>query len=257
MPQKKIIIANWKMNFGIKESVKFARKLLSLLKKKNPKDDIVICSSFTTLDGLGRILKNANIALGAQNVCQSANRTWTGEVSALMLKEVGCKYIIVGHSERREKLGETDEQINAKIKLVMENGIIPILCVGETMHERNKKITNKKIASQIQKDLDGVNIKSNQKIIVAYEPIWSISDGKRPSITPALQEIEEAHKLIFKILTDKYSANVVKKSFRVIYGASLHSKNINEIFSSEYVQGGLVGGASLKVGEFFGMIMRA
>lgn len=256
MSLKKIIIANWKMNFDIEESVKFVRKLLFLLKNKKSKDDIVICSSFTALDRLGHILKNTSISLGAQNVCESDSGIWTGEVSALMLKEVGCKYVITGHSERREKLGETDKQVNAKIKLALENCITPILCVGETSDERNKKMTNKKIASQIKQDLDGVNMKQNQNIIVAYEPIWSISDGKRPSITPTLKEIEYAHKLIFKILINKYSADIVKKSFRIIYGASLHSKNINEIFASEYVHGGLVGGASLKINEFFNMITR-
>ncbi len=254
--QKKIIIANWKMNFGVEDSVKFARKLLSLLKNKNPKDDVVICSSFTTLDKLGKTLKKTKISLGAQNVGEAASGTWTGEVSALMLKEVGCEYVICGHSERREKLNETDSQVNTKIKLVMENGMTPILCVGETRDERNKKMTNKKVSSQVKKCLEGVNVKFNQKIIVAYEPIWSISDGKHPSVTPTAKEIEDVHKLIFKILIDKYSADVVKKSFRVIYGASLHSKNINEIFASEYVQGGLVGGASLKVDEFSKMIMR-
>lgn len=255
--QKKIIIANWKMNFGVEDSVKFARKLLSALKNKTQKDDVVICSSFTTLDKLGKTLGKSKISLGAQNVAQAESGTWTGEVSASMLKEVGCEYVICGHSERREKLNETDSQVNAKIKLVMENGMTPILCVGETREERKKKMTNKKITSQVKKDLDGVEVKSGQKIIVAYEPIWSISDGKHPSVTPTAKEIEDVHKLIFKILIDKYSAATVKKSFRVIYGASLHSKNINEIFSSVYVQGGLVGGASLKVDEFSKMILRA
>jgi triosephosphate isomerase len=256
MLQKKIIIANWKMNFGVKESVDFVSQLLDSINNQETKDDVVICASFTALDALNKFLENSKVFLGAQNVGEAREGTWTGEVSALMLKEVGCGYVIVGHSERREKLGETDSQVNSKIKLVMENGMIPILCVGETRSERENKLTNSKVSSQLEQDLEGVQVGEGQEVIVAYEPIWSISDGKNPSVTPTVEEIEEVHKLIIKILVDKYSQDKVENLFRVIYGASVHSKNINDIFSSEYVQGGLVGGASLKIDEFLKMVKR-
>lgn len=256
MAQKKIIIANWKMNFGIQQSVEFVSSLLNSLKDKETKDDVVICSSFTTLDALNKLLDKSKIFLGAQNVGEASSGTWTGEVSAAMLREVGCKYIIVGHSERREKLHETDEQINSKMKLVIENEMIPILCIGETRSERENKLTNSKVALQIEKDLENIEIDANKKIIIAYEPIWSISDGKHPSVTPTVEEIEDVHKLIIKILEEKYSKKLFKESFKVIYGASVHSKNVNNIFASDYIQGGLIGGASLKIDEFVKIILR-
>jgi triosephosphate isomerase len=256
----KILIANWKMNLNVKQSIDFIKQLKSKLKKIKLKNKVVICPSFTALEGAGQALKGSKIALGAQNVAQAKCGTWTGEVSIQMLKEVGCKYVIVGHSERRQNLAETDEQINAKVRLVLEHQLTPILCVGETRQERKRGLTNRIIARQVKKGLEEVKLIQNSKfkiqnsIIIAYEPIWAISDGKHPAQIPTVKEIEKVHKLIFNILNKKYSAAIVKKSCQLIYGGSVNSKNIAELFSSDYIQGGLIGGASLKVGEFSKMI---
>ena len=196
----KLIIANWKMNFGVKQSVSFIKQLKKRLKNVEIKNKIVICPSFTAFEQVGKLLTGSKISLGAQNVAQAEKGTWTGEVSVDMLKELGCKYVIIGHSERRQNLGETDSQVNAKIKLVLENNITPILCCGETRSERKRKLTSKKIATQVKKGLDGVKIAKGQKLIVAYEPIWAISDGKHAAAIPTVKEIEKVHKLIINIL---------------------------------------------------------
>jgi len=250
---KKTIIANWKMNLGIKSSLKLIKAIKSKLNSRN-KNHIIICPSFITLEQVGKLLKNSPMVLGAQNIAPAEKNTWTGEISAKMVKEAGCKYVIIGHSERRHKLKETDKQINTKIKLVLEQKMTPILCVGETRHEKNEKLTSQIISIQLKQSLNKIQITNNQQLIVAYEPVWAISDGKTPNITPTITEIEQVHKLILKTLTKKYNSAIVGKSCQVIYGGSVHSGNAKEILNSPYIDGALVGGASLKASEFVKII---
>lgn len=245
--QRKIIVANWKMNFGVKESVVFISKLKRLLTKKEITKQIIICPSFTSLFRVNQLIGKSSILLGAQNIAEVEQGTFTGEVSAKMIKEVGCQYVIVGHSERRQKLNETDNQINAKISQIYKNNLIPILCVGERELEYRKNLTAKIIDNQLNKDLKNIKINKKQKLLIAYEPIWAISDGKSAKSQPTIEEIEQTHKLIFKNLTKKYSSAIVESSCRVLYGGSVDVVNIKQILQSSLVDGVLVGGASLKV----------
>lgn len=238
------------MNKTIAECKQYIAKLK---KQKISKDRIaVICPPFTCLS-LFSTIKIKNSELGAQNTASYSDSCWTGEVSAKMLKDLKCKYVIVGHSERREKLNETDNNISAKISQIIENKMIPILCVGESAKERGEGNSAKKILAQLKNSLKSVTELENP-LIIAYEPIWAISDGKSAKKIPTLIEIEKMTELIKNSLGKMFETQKVEKFCKIVYGGSVNSDNSKLLLSSPIIDGLLVGGASLEVSEFVKII---
>ncbi len=235
---KKLIIANWKMKLGFNESLVLAKKISNKLKSN--KNNIVICPDYLSLVSIANILKNSKIVLGAQDSAIVDSGAYTGEVSPLNLKSIGVKYVILGHSERREHLHENSAIINDKIKAALKNKLIPVLCVGEKLIEREAGEAKLVISDQLRRGLNKVDLKNNN-LVIAYEPIWAIGSGK--AIAPL--EAEEMHQFI------KSQANkILKKIVPVLYGGSVDSKNISSFMSQKNIDGFLVGGASLKSDEF-------
>ncbi|MFH2136270.1 MAG: triose-phosphate isomerase [Patescibacteria group bacterium] len=251
---KKIFVANWKMNLTAAETIDLTEKLSQGLRSfANEETEIVLCPAFTALDELSGLLKKenpANLKIGAQDVFWEEKGAFTGEVSVRMLKEVDCRYVIVGHSERRKNLGETDEMVNKKVKILLKNDFTPIVCVGETFEERQKGIRDVVVAREVEAALRDVELFGNKKIIIAYEPVWVIGTGQ--AVEP--EDAEHSHRMIRETLLENFSPDIVEKHFEIIYGGSVDSKNIGDFMEKENIDGVLVGGASLKVEEFVKMI---
>jgi len=247
---KSLVVANWKMN---PKTQKEARKLFDLIKKgtKNIKNaDIVICPPFVYLSSLvasAFARDSGGLAFGSQNCFWQDSGPFTGEISPKMLKDLGCKYVIIGHSERRINLGETDEMINKKLKAVLKAGIFPILCIGETGKQRKLGQTKQVLSSQLKNAFKG-NKGSNFKLSIAYEPVWSISTMSKGDVCRP----EDARKeLIFiKGLLNKILGQKVSQSIRILYGGSVDSKNAKSYLEKTGFQGLLIGGVSLKPKEF-------
>ncbi len=237
--RKKIIAGNWKMNKTPSEAVELAKILKD--KVNTDEKDVVFCVPFIDIIPVGEVLKGTNIALGAENVYFEESGAYTGEISPLMLKEAGVKYVIIGHSERREYFGETDETVNKKVKKVLEHKMIPIMCCGETLAQREMNITIEHIRIQIKKGLYGLSASDAEKVVIAYEPIWAIGTGK----TATSQQAQEVCGAIRQVLKEIYGEASAEK-IRIQYGGSVNGKNAAELFAMDDIDGGLVGGASLK-----------
>lgn len=252
--KRSIFVANWKMNLTSAETEDLTEKLSQGLRTfANEKTEIILCPAFPALDNLSLILKKenpANLKIGAQDVFWEERGAFTGEVSVKMLKEVDCRYVIVGHSERRANLGETDEMVNKKVKILLENDLVPIICVGETFEERQRGIRDVVVARQVAAAIQGVELFGNKKVIIAYEPVWVIGTGQ--AVLP--EDAEHSHRMIREALMENFSVDIIEKHFQIIYGGSVDSKNIGDFVSRENIDGVLVGGASLKVEEFVKMI---
>ena len=232
------------MNMDIKSAVSFIKNFKNHI--KDTKDtEIVICAPFTLLYELKKLLNSSNIMLGAQNMHFEKEGAFTGEVSALMLKDIGCEYVILGHSERRQYFNETDELINKKIKTALKNNLKPILCIGETLEQRDNNKTIKIIENQLTSCLNNINENEMKNIVIAYEPIWAIGTGKNATA----QQAEEIHKFIRELLTNVYNENISQKT-RIIYGGSMKPDNAKELLSMPNINGGLVGKASLDAKNF-------
>ena len=238
--RKKIIAGNWKMNKTPKEAL----ELIEMLKSKvdTDKADVVFCVPYIDLIPASDALKGTNISLGAQNMFYEENGAYTGEISPSMLKEVGVKYVIIGHSERRSYFAETDEMINKKIKKALEHDLIPILCVGESLDQREDGIFIEFIRTQIKKAFLGISSEQAKKVVIAYEPIWAIGTGK----TASNEQAEEICYVIRQAISEIYSKEVADV-IRIQYGGSVNEKNAADLFAMPNIDGGLVGGASLKV----------
>ena len=238
--RKKIIAGNWKMNKTPKEAL----ELIEMLKSKvdTDKADVVFCVPYIDLIPASDALKGTNISLGAQNMFYEENGAYTGEISPSMLKEVGVKYVIIGHSERRSYFAETDEMINKKIKKALEHDLIPILCVGESLDQREEGIFIEFIRTQIKKAFLGISSEQAKKVVIAYEPIWAIGTGK----TASNEQAEEICHIIRQAISEIYSKEVADV-IRIQYGGSVNEKNASDLFAMPSIDGGLVGGASLKV----------
>jgi triosephosphate isomerase len=247
---KKIIIGNWKMNKTVAETKDFIAKFKK--QKINNDKAVVICPSYTGLS-LFSAEKIKNSSYGAQNVASYSDSCWTGEVSAKMLSDLNCQYVIVGHSERREKLGESNDNVSTKISQIIENKMIPILCIGESAKERKEGKTSKKLLDQLKKSLKSLKNLENP-LVVAYEPIWAISDGKSAKKTPTVAEIEKELMYIKKTLIKLFGEQKVENFCKVVYGGSVNSGNSKLFLSSPLIDGLLVGGASLEVSEFVKII---
>ena len=241
---KPLIIANWKMNKSIAESVSFVNQIIDPLTKTNSVTT-VICPPFTCLSELSRLITDTNIKLGAQNVYFEVDGAYTGEISISMLKEL-CSYVIVGHSERRILFKENDLTINMKLRSVINNGLNPILCVGESIESRTKGDANQVIGEQITKGLE--NIASLDNLIIAYEPIWAIGTGESASSEIA----QEMSLTIRNKINELYG--IISQKIPILYGGSVKSENIKDFISQDDINGALVGSASLDPKSFVAIV---
>lgn len=244
---KALIAGNWKMNLNLNDAKVLAQNLVNEF--TNPKDDIVIFPPFVYIPAILEICKNSHIKVGAQNCYYKEKGAFTGEISISMLKDLDVNYLICGHSERRTLFNETDELVYLKAKAAIENGIIPIVCVGESLEERENSKHIEKVTSQIEYIFSRLsfngNVDDSSKIIIAYEPIWAIGTGKNATPKDAYQ----MHKTIRKIV-EKYTGAVFANSLRILYGGSVNSENIDDLMNVSQVDGVLVGGASLNFDSF-------
>lgn len=240
--RRPLIAGNWKMNKTVSESIKFARDFVDAVSDVIDRD-ILICPPFTSLQVLGQIFSGTNVKLGAQNMHFEEKGAFTGEISPLMLKDVGCTFVILGHSERRHIFGENNELINKKVLSAVSHGLIPILCVGELLEERESGKTFKVVSSQLEEGLKGLSKEAN--FVVAYEPVWAIGTGK--TATPELAE--EVHSFLREKLVELFGKDKAE-SVRILYGGSVKPENVEGLMAMENIDGALVGGASLKVESF-------
>ncbi len=248
-PKRRPIIAgNWKMNKTTTEARDLATRLASLVSGVTDRD-IVLAPPFTALSTVAIAVKGTNMALAAQNLFWEDKGAFTGEVSAEMLLDLGCKYVIIGHSERRQFFGETDETVNKKVRQALNKGLLPIVCVGELLKEREAGKANEVIDRQVTGALKGVNAAEMQKIVIAYEPIWAIGTGK--TATP--EQANEIHNFIRKKVEVTYG-RVVADSLRIQYGGSVTPENVSTLMAMPDIDGALVGGASLKPESFAALV---
>jgi triosephosphate isomerase len=250
-----IIIANWKMELDLKESISLAHKIKRNLRRVAVNKEVVICRSFPALFGVTKILKRSKIKLGAQDVFWEEQGAYTGEVSPLMLKEIGCEYVILGHSERRQHLGETNEMIHLKTRVALKNSIVPVVCIGENAAERQDGQKDYVLLSQLSEIFQGIELERNQQLVVAYEPVWAISAGGGIAAEPA--EIEYANEVIRHALLDLFDKELVNSNIRIIYGGSVKPENVKAFAKLKNVQGFLVGGASLNAAEFAEVVKKS
>jgi len=247
--RNKLIAGNWKMNKDIHETVDLVNAIKERLNGMIGEVGVVLCPSFVSLVVASGLLKGTRIKLGAQNMYHQNDGAFTGEVSAKMLKSVGCEYVILGHSERRQYFKETNEFINLKVKQAIANNLTPIVCVGETLEERESGVTDQIITTQVKGVLAGLTIQEIEKIVIAYEPVWAIGTGK----TATLDQANQVHKLIRKLVSQLYSWAVAEKLI-IQYGGSVNQQNAFELLSQTDIDGALVGGACLKVDSFISII---
>ncbi len=243
--RKPIIAGNWKMNKTVSESVDFAKSLLDIT---NENVEALICVPFTSLTEVKKVVDGTELKIGAQNMHWEESGAYTGEVSAEMLKDIGVDYVIIGHSERREYYGETDETVNKKVKKAFETGISPIMCCGETLEEREEGKAESKIKSQIEKGIEGLSSEQIENLVVAYEPIWAIGTGK----TATSEQANDIIKHIREVVREEYGDSADK--MRIQYGGSVKPDNIKELMDQSDIDGALVGGASLKKDDFSALI---
>lgn len=241
--RKKFIAGNWKMNLTPKESEKFLKELVPVLKEV--KSDVVLCVPFVDLAVAKLITTGTNIKIGAQNCHFEEAGAFTGEISAKMLNSMNVDYVILGHSERRAYFAETDEMINKKVKAAVKQNLKVILCVGETLDQRESNVTNDVIKNQVYKALQGIEKCDLKNIIIAYEPVWAIGTGK----TATSDLAEEVCKYIRNLIKNLYNVEI-SDNIIILYGGSMNAKNAEELLSQEDIDGGLIGGASLKVVDF-------
>ena len=241
--RKKVIAGNWKMNMLPNEAIAFIDEFIPLV--KDTQNEVILCVPYTDLFYALLSAQNTNIKIGAQNMHWAEKGAYTGEVSAKMLKAIGVEYVIIGHSERRSYFNETDESVNKKIKAAFENELKPIVCVGETLEEREAGKTADIITNQTRLALEGLSNEQVKNTIIAYEPIWAIGTGKTATSEDANNSIKEIRKEIEKIYGKDVAECVI-----IQYGGSVKSSNAKELFSTSDIDGGLVGGASLVPDEF-------
>lgn len=238
------VAGNWKMH-GDKASIKTLVTGLDSLAGKIKGVDVAVCPPAVYLDYVKKSISAANVKLGAQNVAEEPLQgAFTGEVSVMMLKDLGCDYVIVGHSERRSLFGETDEQIASKVKTVLDAQLTPILCVGETLEERESGRLEEVISTQMNTVLDKVGIEAFEKVVVAYEPVWAIGTGK----TATAEQAQDVHAFIRSLMSSRNS-DVAEKVI-IQYGGSVKPANAKELFKQPDIDGGLIGGASLNAADF-------
>ncbi len=249
--RKKIIAGNWKMNNDLNESQSLVSGIISGL-GNDDKCEVIVCPPFTSLSEVHSLVKDSPVKLGAQNMFFEESGAYTGEISASMLKSVGCEYVILGHSERRTIFGESDEGINNKIKKAIESGLKVIFCIGETLAQREEGVTNGVIKNQIINGLQNVTSENLKTITIAYEPIWAIGTGKTASPVQA----QEVHAFIRNLIEEIYSKESAENLI-IQYGGSVKPDNAASLLSQPDIDGALVGGACLKPASFLSIIASA
>ncbi len=245
--RKPIIAGNWKMNKTAAQAEALINELKPLVNKSKP--EVVICVPYTDLWIAKKAIEGSKIKLGAENVAWADSGAYTGEISAEMLKEIGVEYVIIGHSERRQYFGETDETVNLRLKQAIKNGLNPIVCVGETLTEREKNRTKKVLKKQVLEGFKDVTAEDFSSIVIAYEPVWAIGTGKTATAEDANKTIGYIRSLIRKT----WGAEVAK-ALRIQYGGSMKPSNAKELMAMRNIDGGLIGGASLKAEDFAGIV---
>ena len=246
--RKPIIAGNWKMYKTVPESVNMVRDLVPLVSGISDRE-IVIAPVFTSLESVGKAVKGTNIKLSSQDVFWEEKGAFTGEISPGMLVDVGCSFVIIGHSERRQYFGETDATVNKKIFAALKALLTPIVCIGESLDEREKGQTFTVLERQLREGLKNITKEQMLKLVIAYEPIWAIGTGK--TATPS--QAEEAHIFIRKTLAGMFGGEV-SDNIRILYGGSVKPENVSELMAQNNIDGALVGGASLEAGSFATLI---
>jgi triosephosphate isomerase len=246
--RKPVIAGNWKMNMTATQARDLAAKLVPLVAGISDRE-IVLGPPFTSLAAVAETIKGTNIFLAAQNLHWEEKGAFTGEISADMLLDSGCKYVIIGHSERRQYFGETDETVNRKVRQALRKGLLPILCVGETLAEREAGKLSEVIGYQVTGGLKDISADDMQKIIVAYEPVWAIGTGK--TATP--DQANEVHALIRSKVRSLYDSHI-SEGLRIQYGGSVTPENVSQLMAMPDIDGALVGGASLKPESFAALV---
>ncbi len=239
--RKKLVMGNWKMNKSVWDSCEFIEEIYNQIDTEEA--DVVVCPTFLALSEMATIFEEfgGEVMLGAQNMHFAENGAYTGEVAADMLAELGVTYVIIGHSERRQYFSEINETVNKKVNTALEHGIIPVMCVGESLEQREKGETFDFIQKQIKEGLNGIEKEAFDNIVIAYEPIWAIGTGK----TASAEQAEEVCKFIRGEIEKLYGKEV-SDVVRILYGGSVKASNAKELFTMPNIDGGLVGGASLE-----------
>lgn len=250
-PRKKLIAGNWKMNKTSSDAVALVGEIAAAAGKVTDVD-IVVCPPFVSLEAAGKALEGSTVKLGAQNMHPEANGAFTGEISAPMLRSIFVTHVILGHSERRAYFAETDAFINQKVLAALKNQLKPILCVGETLAEREAGSTLKVVQTQLEAGLQGVSKDQVASLVVAYEPVWAIGTGK----VATTDQAQEVHAFIRGLLTNLFTEPVAKK-VRILYGGSMKPSNAPELLAQKDIDGGLIGGASLEARSFVELIKAA
>lgn len=241
--RRAVIAGNWKMNKNRAEAKALITELLPLVKDADC--EVVLCTPYTNLETALALTEGTNVKVGAENCHWAESGAFTGEISAPMLKELGVQYVIIGHSERRQYFGETDETVARRVRAALDSGLEVILCVGETLEQREADITGETIAIQVKKALAGVTAEELRHIIIAYEPVWAIGTGK----TATADQANEVNGYIRSVIAQLYG-QAAADAFVVQYGGSMNAGNAEELLAKEHVDGGLIGGASLKAKDF-------
>ena len=249
--RKTIIAGNWKMNKTLSETKSFMEELKPLLGKPRW-CEVVLCVPYVNIPAAVRLVKDCRVSIGAENCHFESHGAYTGEVSAEMLKEAGVKYVIIGHSERREYYNETDFTVNKKVHAALEAGLYPIVCVGESLEQRELGVTMDLIAYQVKAALSGVPADKMRHVVIAYEPLWAIGTGK----TATAEQAGEVCQAIRTVIRKQYGAHVAR-SVTIQYGGSMNAKNAAELLAQPDVDGGLIGGASLKAPDFVEIVNAA
>ncbi len=249
--RRPIVAGNWKMNKTSAEAVQLAEELKPLVADVEGVD-IVLCPPFTSLEATSKAIRGSNLLLGAQDMFWEESGAYTGEVSAKMLLTSGCKYVILGHSERRAYFGETNQTVNKKLKAALRAGLVPIVCVGERREEREAGITQKIVEDHVVGAFEGISAEQTPGVVIAYEPVWAIGTG----LTATPEQAQEVHAFIRQILTGLYNSNVAQQ-VRIQYGGSIKPENAAALFGQPDIDGGLVGGASLAADSFAKIVKSA
>ncbi|MBQ0141375.1 MAG: triose-phosphate isomerase [Prevotellaceae bacterium] len=247
--RKKIVAGNWKMNKNLQEGIALATELNEVLTTEKPNCDVVICTPFIHLASVSSIIDHSVIGLGAENCADRASGAFTGEVSAEMVKSTGAEYVILGHSERREYYHETPAILKEKVDLALANGLKVIFCIGESLAEREANQQNEVVKAELEGSVFHLTPEQFANIVIAYEPIWAIGTGR----TATSDQAEEIHAFIRSLIANQYGAKVAEDT-SILYGGSCKASNAPELFAKEDIDGGLIGGASLKAPDFKGII---
>lgn len=247
--RKNIVAGNWKMNKALNEGIALATELKSALQEKNTNCEVILGTPFIHIVSVANLLKDSKISVSAQNCSDKPSGAFTGEVSAEMIASTGATYCIIGHSERRSYYGETFSILRNKITMALTNNLRPIFCIGETKEERQAGNQNAVVKAQLEGSVFDLSAEEFSRVVIAYEPVWAIGTG----LTASSEQAQEIHAYIRSLVADRYGKQVANDT-TILYGGSCNPTNAKELFAKPDVDGGLIGGASLKVGDFVAII---